>query len=125
MPFPEPLRPLATMIAFPVDPEVIRGLLAVESPARDGASQCNQQLSPKLLLTIRPYVHTTLYVHALFGHRAGAIRRDHVRQQEIRHALVGVDLILHPRESVPFVFVNLRVHGASALLDRVDHLLRF
>jgi hypothetical protein len=33
MPFPEPPRPLATTIGFLVDPEVIRELLAVESPA--------------------------------------------------------------------------------------------
>ena len=48
-----------------------------------------------------------------------------MRQQEIRHAFVGVDLIFDAREAVAFVFVNLGVDGAAALLDGVDHLLRF
>lgn len=48
-----------------------------------------------------------------------------MREQKIRHALVGVNLILDSRETVAFVFVNLRVDCAAALLDRVDHLLRF
>ena len=46
-------------------------------------------------------------------------------QQEIRDALVGIDLILHARESVALVFVNLVIDRATAILDSIDHLLRF
>ena len=48
-----------------------------------------------------------------------------MRQQKIRHTLVSIDLILHSRKSVPFVLIDLGVHGPAALLDRVHHLLRF
>ena len=61
----------------------------------------------------------------LLRHRTTAVGRDDMRQQEIGNALVGVDLIFHAREPVAFIFVNLGVDGAPALLDGVHDLLRF
>jgi len=62
---------------------------------------------------------------SLFAKRTTAIGRWNVRQKEVRHPLVGVDLILHARESVAFVLINLVIDCAAALLDSVDDLLRF
>ena len=46
-------------------------------------------------------------------------------QQEIRNALVGVDLIFNAREAVAFVFIDFVIDGAAAFLDGIDHLLGF
>ena len=46
-----------------------------------------------------------------------------MRQQEVGYALVGVDLVFHAREPMPFVIVNLVIHGAPALLDCFHDLL--
>ena len=48
-----------------------------------------------------------------------------MRQQKIADALISVDLVLDARKSVSFVFVNLVIQLAPALLDRVDDLLGF
>ena len=45
--------------------------------------------------------------------------------QEIGDTLIGVDLILHPREAVTFILVNLQLRHAALLLDGIGHLLRF
>ena len=48
-----------------------------------------------------------------------------MRQQKIRHPLVSINLIFNSREAMPFVLIDLRVHGPASLPDRVDNLLRF
>lgn len=48
-----------------------------------------------------------------------------MRQQEVSHSLVSVDLIFNPRESVTFIFVNLVINRSTVLLNGIDHLLRF
>ena len=48
-----------------------------------------------------------------------------MRQKEIGDAFVGIDLIFYPREAVAFIFINLVIHRAAALLDGIDNLLRF
>ncbi len=46
-----------------------------------------------------------------------------MRQQEIRDALISVNLIFHARKPMPFVIVNLIVDRAPALFDRFNDLL--
>ena len=48
-----------------------------------------------------------------------------MRQQEVRHALISVNLIFHARKSMPFVFVNFVIHRSPPLFDRIDDLLGF
>ena len=48
-----------------------------------------------------------------------------MREEKIRDALVGVNLIFHAREAVTFILVDLGVNRSAALLDGFDHLLRF
>ncbi len=48
-----------------------------------------------------------------------------MRLQKIGDALISVDLIFHAGKAVALVFVNLVVDGSAALLDGIDHLLRF
>jgi len=62
---------------------------------------------------------------ALFVQRAAAICRRNMRQEKVRDALVGVDLVFDPGEAVTFILVNLVVDGSAALLDGIHHLLRF
>ena len=62
---------------------------------------------------------------SLFRQRATAIGRWYVRLQKIRHTLVSVNLILHTREAVAFVFVDLVIDRPATFLDGLDHLLRF
>ena len=50
------------------------------------------------------------FVTVLLVQRATAIRRHDMRQQEIRHALIGVDLVFDAREAVPFVLVDLVIY---------------
>src|SRR5215470_10344827 len=45
----------------------------------------------------------------LLGQRADAIGGNHVRQQEVSHALVGVDLVFNAGKTVAFVLIDFRI----------------
>ena len=44
--------------------------------------------------------------------------------EEIGDALVRVNLVLHSREAVALVFVNLQLNRATTLLHGISHLSR-
>src|SRR5215469_7546309 len=57
--------------------------------------------------------------------RAATIGRRNMCFQKLRCALVSINLILNFREAMPLIFIDLVLHYAAALLNCIDHLLRF